>query len=72
METPRGGLNTLSILAIRGGDMTITLTRNANNLSATGKRPINAAKEPVLFMTRSKLDDMLGKEKEKALVSSIV
>lgn len=44
---------------------------NADNLLAASRRPLSANEEPMVFMTRSEVEAMLRREKEKAPVSSI-
>lgn len=44
---------------------------NGDNLSAAGRRPVSVAEEPTVFMTRSKVDAMLRRDKEKRPVSTI-
>lgn len=43
---------------------------NADNLSTTGRQPASAVEERTVFMTRLEVETMLGREKEKASVSS--
>lgn len=38
---------------------------NADNLSTTGRQQVNIAEESVVFMTKSEVEAMLTKEKEK-------
>lgn len=45
---------------------------NASNLFAIGRRPASATEEPTIFMTRSEVETMLTREKEKPLVCSIL
>lgn len=47
------------------------LVRNADSLSLTSRRQVSAGEEATVFMTRSKVEDMLNRKKEKAYVSSI-
>lgn len=44
---------------------------NVDILSATGRRSVSAAEEPIVFMALSKVEAMLRREKRKAHVSSI-
>lgn len=48
----------------------VTPTTIADNLSDDGKRPVNTTEEPVVFMTKSKLEAVFRNQKEKASVSS--
>lgn len=40
-------------------------TTNADNLVAVGRRPVNVAKAPTIFMARSEVEAMLRREKER-------
>lgn len=44
---------------------------NINNLFITARQLVSAIEEPVAFMTRSEIEAILRREKEKASVSSI-
>lgn len=44
---------------------------STNNFSTTGGRPVSATEETMVFMTKFKVEAILRKEKEKALVSAI-
>lgn len=49
----------------------ITPLTNANNLFATGRRPVSALEEPVIIMTTYEIEAMLRKENGKASVPLI-
>lgn len=44
---------------------------NFGNLFATGRRPLSAIYEPMVFITRFEVEAMLRREKEQASISSI-
>lgn len=41
---------------------------NVDNLSATGRRRVSLTEGPTVFVTRSDMEAMLRKEKEKKLI----